>query len=128
MKDVMERIGQIEAVVMEEVDPVDWTLAESYMEMALNDFISSMALLISPLLPEDYEMQNTVMVKSLTRNTNILFTPVEKFASYPISSQPMQLLLQSYLKGMWTCLLQKSILKAISSGNSMQFLDKSTER
>lgn len=96
----MERIGQMEAIVMEEVDPVDWTLAESYMEMALNDFISSMALLISPLLPEDYEMQNTVMVKSLARNTNILFTPVEKFASYPISSQPMQLLLQSYLKGM----------------------------
>lgn len=90
---------ETEKRVMEEIDPVDWTLAESYMEMAMNDFISSVALLLSPLLPEGYEMQSAV-VKSLSRNANILFTPVEKFASYPMSSQPMQLLLQSYLKGM----------------------------
>ena len=45
-------LSETEKRVMEEIDPVDWTLAESYMEMAMNDFISSVALLLSPLLPE----------------------------------------------------------------------------
>ena len=70
------------------------------MDISLNEFVAGMALLISPLLAPDYNPSNKITMKSLAKNANILFTPMEKIASYPVSSQPMQLLLQSQMKGL----------------------------
>lgn len=91
-------LKEVESKLLETVDPVDWTLAESYMKSSMEEFISSMALLLSPLLSSSYQLGKSVSMKALSKNANVLFTPVEKIASYPIASQSMQLLLQSQLK------------------------------
>lgn len=97
--DDLSLLKEIESKLLETIDPVDWTLAESYMKSSLEEFISSMALLFSPLLSTDYQLGKSVTMKALSKNANVLFTPMEKIASYPIASQSMQLLLQSQLKG-----------------------------
>ena len=91
-------LKEVESKLLETVDPVDWTLAESYMKSSMEEFISSMALLLSPLLSSSYQLGKSASMKALSKNANVLFTPVEKIASYPIASQSMQLLLQSQLK------------------------------
>lgn len=91
-------LKKIESTLLETVDPVDWTLAESYMKSSMEEFISSMALLLSPLLSSNYQLEKSRTMKALSKNANVLFTPVEKIASYPIASQSLQLLLQSQLK------------------------------
>ena len=101
IKDELSVLATIEETLLTAIDPVDWTLAESYMKIALNEFIASTALLLSPLLAKDYKPDARVAMKSLSRNANVLFTPIEKIASYPVSSQPMQLLLQSQMKSIW---------------------------
>ena len=98
IKDKLSVLAVIEETLLTAIDPVDWTLAESYMKIALNEFIASTALLISPLLAKDYKPDARIAMKSLSRNANVLFTPIEKIASYPVSSQSMQLLLQSQMK------------------------------
>ena len=105
---IAEDQGVIEALkekVLEEIDPVDWTLAESYMQMVLEEFVSSIALLISLLLEDSYKLKNASATKSLLKNANVIFTPIEKLPSYPISSPSIQLLLQSRMKeknAMWS--------------------------
>ena len=111
--DDLSLLKEIESKLLETIDPVDWTLAESYMKSSLEEFISSMALLFSPLLSTDYQLGKSVTMKALSKNANVLFTPMEKIASYPIASQSMQLLLQSQLKGVemglwYVCLYSKN--------------------
>ena len=96
----LSMLTTIEETLLAAIDPVDWTLAESYMKIALDEFIASTALLISPLLAKDYKPNMRIAIKSLSRNANVLFTPIEKIASYPVSSQSMQLLLQSQMKSL----------------------------
>ena len=91
-------IGELREKVLEEIDPVDWTLAESYMQVVLEEYVSSVALLISPLLLDTYALKNATTMKSLSKNANVIFTPIEKLPSFPISSQSIQLLLQSRMK------------------------------
>lgn len=100
LKDDSIMLKSLKNSIIEIMDPVDWTLAESYMNKALEESISGVALLVSLLLPSTYNLHSNVSYKSLSKNANILFTPVEKLTSYPISSQSMQLLLQSQLKGL----------------------------
>ena len=91
-------IGELREKVLEEIDPVDWTLAESYMQVVLEEYVSSVALLISPLLLDTYALKNATTMKSLSKNANVIFTPIEKLPSFPISSQSIQLLLPSRMK------------------------------
>ena len=98
--DDKQLLKQIKTQIIDKMDPVDWTLSESYVKTALNESLAGVSLLISLLLPTTYDFHTTSVSKSLSRNANVIFTPVEKLNSYPISSQPMQLLLQSQLKGM----------------------------
>lgn len=100
LKEDSSKLRSLKSRVIDTMDPVDWTLAESYMNKALEESISGVALLMSLLLPSTYNLHSNVSYKSLSKNANILFTPVEKLTSYPISSQSMQLLLQSQLKGL----------------------------
>lgn len=83
---------------MDTVDPVDWTLAESYLKKSLEEYISSVALLLGPLLV-NYDLQNAASI-TLSKNASFIFTPVEKLPMYPISSQSIQLLLQAQMKSM----------------------------
>ena len=88
MAEDLRVVAALKEAVLEEIDPVDWTLAESYMQLVLEEFVSSIALLISLLLADAYKL----------KNANVIFTPIEKLPSYPISSPSIQLLLQSRMK------------------------------
>lgn len=98
LNEIAQMLDSVKNQVIEMMDPVDWTLAESFVKKALDECISSVALLLGLLLPPTYDLHGNMMIKSLSRNDNIIFTPIEKLTSYPISSQSMQLLLQSHMK------------------------------
>ena len=93
-------LAETEETILSAIDPVDWTLAEGFMKASLEEFIASVALLISPLLMRGFTIDPAMTTKALSKNANILFTPVEKLSSYPITTQSMQLMLQAKLKGM----------------------------
>ena len=93
-------LAETEETILSAIDPVDWTLAEGFMKASLEEFIASVALLISPLLMRGFTIDPAMTTKVLSKNANILFTPVEKLSSYPITTQSMQLMLQAKLKGM----------------------------
>ena len=97
-------LAETEETILSAIDPVDWTLAEGFMKASLEEFIASVALLISPLLMRGFTIDPAMTTKALSKNANILFTPVEKLSSYPITTQSMQLMLQAKLKGM-QCLI-----------------------
>lgn len=108
-------VAALKEAVLEEIDPVDWTLAESYMQLVLEEFVSSIALLISLLLADAYKLKNASASKSLSKNANVIFTPIEKLPSYPISSPSIQLLLQSRMKekdSAWSVCLSDSRSKS----------------
>lgn len=108
-------VAALKETVLEEIDPVDWTLAESYMQLVLEEFVSSIALLISLLLADAYKLKNASASKSLSKNANVIFTPIEKLPSYPISSPSIQLLLQSRMKekdSAWSVCLSDSRSKS----------------
>lgn len=108
-------VAALKEAVLEEIDPVDWTLAESYMQLVLEEFVSSIALLISLLLADAYKLKNASANKSLSKNANVIFTPIEKLPSYPISSPSIQLLLQSRMKekdSAWSVCLSDSRSKS----------------
>ena len=98
LQEEVQIVKELKSQVIDTMDPVDWTLAESYVKKALEESVSSVALLLSLLLPKGYDLHGNVSVNALSRNANIIFTPIEKLTSYPISSQSMQLLLQSQIK------------------------------
>ena len=93
-------LAETEETILSAIDPVDWTLAEGFMKASLEEFIASVALLISPLLMRGFTIDPAMTTKALSKNANILFTPVEKLSSYPITTQSMQLMLQAKLQGM----------------------------
>lgn len=95
-----KRLGEVEEMLLSAVDPVDWTLAEGFMKTSLEEFIASVALLISPLMMTGCTVDLSKTTQALSKNANILFTPVEKLNSYPIATQSMQLMLQAKIKGM----------------------------
>lgn len=113
-----KRLREVEETLLSAVDPVDWTLAEGFMKVALEEYIASVALLISPLMMKGFDVDSTATTKALSKNANILFTPVEKLSSYPIATQSMQLMLQAKIKGMqWSvCLRKERIIKGRHDG------------
>ena len=89
-KQILQTLAETEETILSAIDPVDWTLAEGFMKASLEEFIASVALLISPLLMRGFTIDPAMTAKA----------PVEKLSSYPITTQSMQLMLQAKLKGM----------------------------
>ncbi|KAK8800714.1 hypothetical protein WA158_000039 [Blastocystis sp. Blastoise] len=79
------------------IDPIDWTLSQTYINKNVRSFVSSTSLLLSPLLPDIYSYSLNA-VDILPHTDSLTFEATDRLPSYPLPTRPLQMVLQTYMK------------------------------